>query len=479
MALVISTPRRSPQIRNLRDQTPCVNFQSPLTPCSDSCGSHQVQIFQREAWRKVEEGYGSRHLHDTAPFTLWNSDEHDFRPPTHIETSWILNRYRASTVYVEWPVLYVETNFPPNPVPVTVACVAVRFVPPSSSSSSYRDFYQSIPSVNTSFASPRIPDPISAFNVKAWHLPTSNQQREIINALSNLMNVKAVNFFWPYLIVELDMDAVIYQNHSLPGRVAGFTTIYHRSVNSIWHEMELRTRQRVIDPTSGVQDTTNYLEQGDYTLRPGVRVSSAPGTDEGPYATESYSTTAGVLLRNSDGRVRMTVANHGFPASTQVFHPSIGGSRIGEIDERWLAQDVALVELDPSIKFDNSYYFEAQNPVRLLRSNEVRSKAGKWFGVDGMSTGLIFLFLRGVRLHKADRPGGPVPVQTEFSEWNEESLFQTLGPSGGNLRDGIRGAPIVEDEGIGGVAGCFQLGSVEWCLSPVLDEIIDRGWGVL
>ena len=122
---------------------------------------------------------------------------------------------------------------------------------------------------------------------------------------------------------------------------------------------------------------------------------------------------------------------------------------------------------------------KAQNPVRLLRSNEVRSKAGKWFSVDGMSTGLIFLFLRGVRLHKADRPGGPVPVQIEFSEWNEESLFQTLGPSGGNLRDGICGAPIVEDEGIGGVLGFFQLGSVEWCLSPVLDEIIDRGWAVL
>ena len=227
----------------------------------------------------------------------------------------------------------------------------------------------------------------------------------------------------------------------------------------------------------------NNLEQDDHTLTPGVRVSSASGTDEGPYATESYSTTGGVLLRNSDDRVRMTVANHGFPASTQVFHPSIDGSRIGEIDERCLAQDVALVKLDPSIRFDNSHYFEAPNPVRLLRSNEVRSKAGKWFSVDGMSTGLIFLFLRGVRLHKADRPGGPmpvpVPVHIAFPEWNEESLFQTLGPNGGNLRDGICGAPIVEDEGNGGVAGFFQLGSREWCLSPVLDEIMDRGWAVL
>lgn len=48
-----------------------------------------------------------------------------------------------------------------------------------------------------------------------------------------------------------------------------------RSVKSIWHEMGLRTRQRVINPTSEMQDATNYLEQSDYTPTPGVRVSSA------------------------------------------------------------------------------------------------------------------------------------------------------------------------------------------------------------
>lgn len=384
---------------------------------------------------------------------------------------------------MEWPVIYIETNYPPDPLPVTVACVAVRFIPPSASSTGgrlqqFNDSYQSIPQVNTSFASPRVADPMSAYTFTAWQIPTSTQQEDILHALSTLMNAKAVNLWWPYMIVELHVDDVVYENHSLPGRVAGFTTIYHRSDNCIWHDIELRTRQRLIDPISGIQDTTNYLQEGDYNLTPGVRVSSAPGTEEGLYDMESYSTTAGILLRNSDGRMRMTVANHGFPRSSQVFHPITGGSRIGEITERWPAQDVALVELDPSIKFDNSYYFEAQKPLRLLRSNEVMSKAGKWFSVDGMSTGLIFLFLRGVRLHQASRPAGPSPVQIDFSEWRQETLFQTIGATGGNLRDGVRGAPIV-DEGVGGVAGFFQLANSEWCLSPVLDEIIDRGWAVL
>lgn len=36
-------------------------------------------------------------------------------------------------------------------------------------------FAQSIPSVNTSFASPRIPDSISVSNVEAWHLSISKQ----------------------------------------------------------------------------------------------------------------------------------------------------------------------------------------------------------------------------------------------------------------------------------------------------------------
>ncbi|MCJ1462977.1 hypothetical protein MMC07_001581 [Pseudocyphellaria aurata] len=481
----MSTPRSSPDIQLLRQKTAYVNFSSPLTPTFVAHSSHASSstnpTFQRKAWTKIEEGFGSRHLHDTAPFSLWDQDEYDFRGPTSNETAWISRSYNATAIDLFWPMIIIETETPPSPLPVTVGCVAALFVPPPDPSVGDREAYRPSPiQVNTNFASPRVADPIHAYELEAWKIPTYNQQEDILRALHTCMNLKAVNFVWPYIVVELHVDERVYTKHSLPGRVAGCTTVYHRSEIAFWQDMEPRPRDRLINPNSSVQDTTNYLEKSSCDLTPGVRVESAPFTDEGPYATESCTSTAGVILRNSDGQVKLTVANHGFRQSNAVFHPTTNDCRIGEITERWPAQDIALVQLDPSIRFNNSHYFEAQKPMRLLRSSDLRqSKTGKWFSVDGMSTGLLYLFLRGVRLCEARRPTSPRPIDLEHSSWLQETVFRSVGPMGGGTKDGVCGAPIVEDDEMGGVAGFFQLAGNEICLSPVLDELIDRGWALL
>ena len=157
-------------------------------------------------------------------------------------------------------------------------------------------------------------------------------------------------------------------------------------------------------------------------------------------------------------------SNHGFPGSDQVFHPSTDGCRIGEITEGWLAQDTALVNLDPSVSFSNNSYFEAQLPKQLLRSQEMEeSRYGKRFSADGMSTGLVFLFLQGVSSYEARLPSTPRPIKINFTEWVAENMFHMIGPTGGTTKDGFCGAPIV-----GAVAGFFQLANNEMCLSPVL-----------
>lgn len=77
--------------------------------------------------------------------------------------------------------------------------------------------------------------------------------------------------------------------------------------------------------------------------------------------------------------------------------------------------------------------------MRFLRSNELKgSNTSKWFSVDGESTGLLFIFLQGVSLYEARRPFYSRPVEIEFASWNTENLFQMIGPTGGNTRDGER-----------------------------------------
>ncbi len=462
-----------------------MDFPSPLTRTHDSEAS---SIFQRKAWTKIEEGFGSRHVEDTAPFSLWDQERKEFRGPTDIEQSWIFSRYQATAIHLNWPIVIIETEYPPSPLPVTVGCVAALFVPPPNplmgekQPSSRYSSLQYLPSsfeVNTSFASPRVPDPVSAYKLESWKIPTRKQQEHVLEVLNPMMNIKRLNFVWPYIIVELYMDDRVYATHSLPGRIAGCTTLYHRSELTYWQDRKPRTRERLIDPKLGIQDTTNYLEESGRSLTPGVRVSSAPLTNQG-HAIISRSTTAGVVLRNAEGQVRLTVANHGFLESEEVFHPTTNDFKIGEISERWPAQDVALVKLDPSISFRNLHYFEAQTPLRLLRSEELqRSKTGKWFSVDGMSTGLLFLFLRGVSLCQARRPSSN-PIHIDFSNWSTEHVFRLIGPAGGSAKDGIFGAAIVEDDPeMGGVAGFFQFTNDEICLSPVLNELIDGGWTLL
>lgn len=93
----MSTPRRCSQVQDLRHQTAYVNFPSPLTRTHDS---EAPPIFQRNAWTKIEEGFGSRHVEDTAPFNLWDQERKEFRGPTDIEKSWIFSHYQATAIHL-------------------------------------------------------------------------------------------------------------------------------------------------------------------------------------------------------------------------------------------------------------------------------------------------------------------------------------------------------------------------------------------
>lgn len=117
MTCNLSTPRCCSQVQDLRLQTAYVNFPSPLTRTHDSDAFVPSSIFQRKAWTKIEEGFGSRHLEDTAPFSLWDQGRKEFRGPTDIEKAWIFSRYQATAIHLDWPIVIIETEYPPSPLP--------------------------------------------------------------------------------------------------------------------------------------------------------------------------------------------------------------------------------------------------------------------------------------------------------------------------------------------------------------------------
>lgn len=474
MALVAS--QGSPHFRHtpsaqLKTQSPYQNYLATQTI------SHSQPKTQVKSTWTGPRGYGQRHIFDTAPFSLWDTENHDFRLGTSMEMQWIISHFKATAIEFQFPVLVIVTSDPPSPLPLTVASVAVAFIPPRQP---VNDNFEArlIPdarplSVTTNYAGPRIPtDPLD-FTFSKWTEPTEPQLKALLAALSIFCNPRRIHILCPHLIIELHVnDERVYKPDSLPRRIGGFAVFYQHRQVSVFGGLSVQGKERLIVPSGSVQDTTDYIQTSN-ALCPGIRVESAQTTDVGPYAEIAVSSTAGVLLRDTHGHERITVSNHGFIHSGEVFHPSNSGTQIGEIDERWEALDIALVRLNPSISFTNQMYFEAKVPRRLLRSNEI--PMGTFFCVDGMSTGPVFLHVQGISLYVPKRP-----TNLSGIDFYKMKIYRTFGSNMAQPQSGICGAAIVEDDSDeGGVAGFFSEGNSDFALTPCLDELIDRGWALV
>ncbi|KAL8857989.1 MAG: hypothetical protein Q9178_005449 [Gyalolechia marmorata] len=473
---LLETPKRlrlTPEVAIYRKTSAYTNYPSPLLLPH---GHPQQPITTNiiKTWTGPK-GFGARHQYDDAPFSLWNSAAEDFRFPTSEEEAWLCSQYPDSRITFRWPTLIIETNMPPNPLPLTVAGVAAKYVPPPEVDNVV------IPGLVTDNLPIQITndymnmkssiDPLP-FRLTKWKRPTSEQQRAIVDVISNICNPHYVHVLFPYIIVELYEDGRCYGAGSLPRTIGGCSAVYHHQKKSIFEGMTVHGVPKLIQPSANVQDTSDYL-QAYHVLNPGVRVSSAQMTNIGQWATVAVGTTAGILLRNNHGQQRLTVAHHGFLHSDDIYHPTEAGTNIGVIDERFEHLDVALAKLNPSINYDNSTYFESKRPRRLLRHDEI--ELGAWFSIDGVSTGLVSLRTIGITMEVPPRPPGTTKIR-----YTNLNLFDGFGQMNTILRNGICGAAIVEENvDDGGVAGFFHLGNGGWALSPCLDELIDRSWSVV
>ena len=479
--------RRSPQVQELQSAPRYIDIYtgSPLSHCLNppEFASQSYTQFASHAhpdplprWRGPR-GFGARHINDHVPFSLWSEDEHDFRHATSQEKTYIADIYNAERLEFHDCLIVVETSTPPKPVPLTVAGIPAIFVPPHQR----RAFlYGSAPYLN-----PRVSDPCPELGWKRMSTPTTLQMANVITVLVELMNIRRVNFLPTSMVVELvHDDERTYQNKSLPAVVAGLPTSYHHDPRPFFSSMKDHTRERLLDPAQHLpgprigplpQDGTNYLQEPSWgILNPGVRVSTGCATGSGTYADAVQSTTCGIRLRK-DANEYVSVANHGFLAGDEVFHPDPEGDKIGDVMKRYPELDLAMVQLTPahSGRFHNQTYFQAETPRRLVDTSDL--VRGAWFEADGMSTGLVsFQFLIDSWERPIRPPGHPrIPVL----KWQREVVFRIFGAANTVLTDGLCGAPFVEVE-TGNVAGFFHLADGDWAECAALDDFVAEGWEV-
>lgn len=426
-----------------------------------------TNVIKEDVFRCRVPGWGARHHLDDAPFNLWDPQAKFFREPTLQEINWISKSFDAVEVYVELPDIVVKTTSPPNQIPLTLGSALCCFIPPGLPP-------PNLPMGHFAPYGTSNADILTATPLSRFAFPDHEVSIAIVESLSVLMDIRAVHFLPPMIVVELDVSSDrIYQRFSLPSKAGGLTIYYHQSAQPYWEDSSHSAYQRLITPSAWVNDDSNYLYAGNHELCPGVCLSSSSFSQGGNPAALWRSTTAGTLWQKGATRL-LTVADHGFTDSNEVYHPTPAGRRIGEIVQKYPAWDISLVRLDPSITFTNTHYFEANRPQRLISSSELM--AGEWFELDSMTTGRIDLMARGKSWINPLGGQHPLNIPIGAREWSIELVWSVFGTVGGasQIRDGIRGAPLVDHEGR--VAGYFSLADIHpFAHTRSLDFFIKEG----
>src|SRR5579862_2948421 len=176
----------------------------------------------------------------------------------------------------------------------------------------------------------------SRFSLTPWQNASRDEVTVVLKALCGVAKRTRREFhFSIYLRRAISYDGRSYERHSLPGRVAGYATVYHHGGTPFWEAMVNQSHERLIDPRQSSalrtrqEDDTGYLAITD-SLQPGAWLGSGETLEEGGLSRRVSFDNCWSLMRGPSGELRMTTSDHGFRNSDEVFHPKSQGTRVGE-----------------------------------------------------------------------------------------------------------------------------------------------------
>lgn len=477
----MSLVRLSPQVQRIQANSTYIDIytNAPVSPLRSRPSEQHAALTVPHAHPEPKRwenptGWGARHINDKAPFNLWDKQNRKFRSPDRNELQWLRNKFGDGALGRTGWYMWIETANPPQPVPLTVGCMPVMFIGIG------EERWEPIP--QSPYPNPRVPDPCPAVHWPRMTFPTKEQSVSLLTALKPIANVRAIFYMPHWTIVELEYgDGRAYESKSLPGTVAGRTTLYHHAETPFYKSMRNMTRARRVDPEQHSmtsfgqmpQDSQNYIRQSSH-LSPGCRLECGHGIPGSQNEGMNAATSAGVKLWRFDGEEVLTISHHhGFLISNEVYHPFVDEDKIGDIIDTRPELDIALVKLMPnaSAKFTNTCYFQAETPRMLLEGFQIEQ--GSWSEVDGMSSGLVNLLTYGKCYLRPKRPAGHPEIESR--QWQARSVNAIFGAVNNTICKGMYGAPIVQCE-TGGVGGFFHLSNGLNCLTAHLDDLVAEGW---
>lgn len=348
---------------------------------------------------------------------------------------------------------------PPRPWPLMVAGLACYIT------ESARDFGPEAPLDRPSFSRIRLaPDNSYRYERDPRHI-FDHLKTFFVTANISITELQ----YWNNLVVIVLEDPDT--NMNLVPRSVGRCGCFYLHENEM-HRPRTFQAFRSKDPLVQADDTQYEA------LRPGIMLSSG----RSPETNIELLTSSGILVEDAIGNKFMTVASHGFPNGTTVYHPNACGRRIGEIIMEITHTDVALVKLDHGIEFLNEPFQNSiipDSPIRL-KGFAVKGDAGPgdYVFLDSPFTG----YMEGIRGVIAD-----IRVPSDGPHEPEQSWVQCRWDYMGqgsyhHMADGVCGSAIWYESGQ--VAGLFRYAPesglfLDWALSVASDSLVDKGYSVV
>ena len=185
--------RRSPVQASL-SQPAYIFIPSPSKTQSQS----QAQLQRPLHFKTQTPGFGSRHVNDNAPFSLWDCESATFRESRPRELEWMFTIYNARWIDVDLPDIIIRTDRHPTEIPVTVGGALVRFIPEDM-------FLPNIPAGSLRPYPSTQRDDLLSSSLPLHSIPSHQQCHEIIRLLELEVGIRAIYFLPPQIIAELDM----------------------------------------------------------------------------------------------------------------------------------------------------------------------------------------------------------------------------------------------------------------------------------
>jgi hypothetical protein len=219
-------------------------------------------------------------------------------------------------------------------------------------------------------------------------------------------------------------------------------------------------------PTTTSGDITDYRAFG---LTPGVKVVG-----------KRMATSSGVIVQNGEER-RLTLADHGFDDTDEVYHPDVSSLYlIGTVELRFPLIDVALCRFVTPLNYSNKQYFTANPPKRLVTTSFVDEfvTKGTWFEAEGFTSGRVHLFYCGPAVGYPDLQDRPSVGDSHLLKSYQLDYF---GPEVRDAQEGLCGAPVVheekDDEDYDGIVlGFISMKCGRDLTVAAVDELIESGW---